>query len=286
MSQINEQKQKIDDIAAARYITGTLRDIATIELQGLQKKFNLNTTVYTELRDLYQLVWRISKQESNANEKKSQAKRLYVAFTTNRHFYGSLNQNVIDAFSNATGAKDDCLIIGTTGKTLWMNKRKKRSKLTYMTFEDDMPTQEEIQAFLARTKAYDHVFVCYPAFISVFQQEARITDISFLPEDQKKSTFVDPGPQFLLEPDVEHMLTFFSTQVRYALFERILLETQLSRVSARVVKMDTADQKAQALLRREVRALRRTHTTISSRRMLETLVGYIQWHKNVQPIAQ
>ena len=285
MSQITEQKQNIEDISAARYITGTLRDIATIELQGLQKRFTLNTTVYTELRDLYQLVWRIAVRESKQSRSHA-SKKLYVAFTTNRHFYGALNNNVIQAFSNVTSSTDDCLIIGATGKILWTTQPKKRRKLTFMTFEDDMPTQEEIQAFLARTSSYDHVLVCYPAFVSVFQQEAQVTDISFLPEDKKAAQVSDPGPQFLLEPDVEHMLTFFSTQVRYALFERILLETQLSRVSARVVKMDTADQNAQELLRGELSALRRSYLTISGRRMLETLVGYIQWHKNAQPIAQ
>jgi ATP synthase F1 gamma subunit len=286
MSQIKEQKQRIEDIAAARYITGTLRDIATIELQALQKRFVLNTTVYEELRDLYQLVWRIASHEPGRSPAKKQRKRLYVAYTTNRHFYGSLNHNIMRTFTDTTSTKDECLIIGTTGKTIWMNRAKKRKQIQFMAFEDDVPTKEEVQAFLARTSSYDQVFICYPGFVSVFEQEARMADISFLPDETTPVSVTDPGPQFLLEPNVDEMISFFNTQVRYALFERILLETQLSRVSARVVKMDTADQNAEALLKREQHVLRRSFIMVSGRRMLETLVGYIQWHKNVQPIVR
>ena len=74
------------------------------------------------------------------------------------------------------------------------------------------------------------------------------------------------------------MLEFFNTQVRYVLFERMLLETRLSRVAARLVKMDTADQNAEALIGAERRELRRAKSSFSSRRMIETLVGYLQWH--------
>jgi F0F1-type ATP synthase gamma subunit len=218
--------------------------------------------------------------------KSKQRKRLYVAYTTNRHFYGTLNYNIMQKFIAATSTKDECLIIGTTGKTLWLERAKKRKKVSFMTFENDVPTNEESQAFLARIDAYDQIYICYPAFISVFHQEARIIDISFLPDEEETSKSVDPGPQFLLEPDVEAMIGFFNTQVRYALFERILLETQLSRASARVVKMDTADQNAEKLLKHEKKQLRRSFITVSGRRMLETLVGYLQWHKNVQPTAQ
>jgi F0F1-type ATP synthase gamma subunit len=71
---------------------------------------------------------------------------------------------------------------------------------------------------------------------------------------------------------------FFKTQVRYVLFERMLLETQLSRVAARLAKMDAADTNAEQLIKNERKELRRANASFSSRRMIETLVGYLQWH--------
>jgi len=287
MSQLKDQKQQIEDINTARYISGTLRDISAIELGALMKRFGKNNMFYGELTDLYQLVWRISQQHI-AVDAPREHKALYVAYTTNRHFYGALNRNIMESFRERTGTNDHCLIVGDTGRQIWMSQYKKRRKIDYLSFVGDTPTAKERHAFIDSVSEYDRVFVFYPRFVTVFTQEADVVDISFQPPE------VEPGSdtrsesiQYLLEPDIEEMITFFNTQVRNALFERILLETQLSRVAARLVKMDTADQNAEALLVRSRQALRQAYTSIASRQMLETLVGYIQWHKkNVPHIVQ
>ena len=91
----------------------------------------------------------------------------------------------------------------------------------------------------------------------------------------------------MFEPDLSEMVSFFNTQVRYILFERLLLETQISRVAARLVKMDTADQNAHDIIKLEMRTMRRIRTSFSSKRMLETVVGFIQWHnKQTQLIGR
>ena len=280
MSQIKEQKQHIEDIATARYIAGTLRDISAIELGGLMQDFGTNDMFYAELTDLYGLVWQIAKQRQYALQAAQDPRSLFVAYTTNRHFYGALNRNIIHLFRERTGTEDHCLIIGDTGRQAWMSQHKKRSVLNYMSFADDVPTDDEKAAFLERVKEYDRVFVFYPRFVTVFSQQAAIVDISFRPpEEAAPSPEGSEDPQFLLEPEIDKMVAFFNQQVRNALFERILLETRLSRVAARLVKMDSADQNAEELLVDERRALRRTHVSIASSQMLETLVGYIQWHK-------
>ncbi len=287
MSQVKEQKQHIEDIAVARYISGTLRDISAIELGGLMQKFGTNNMFYNELIELYQIVWRLAQQRED-QEKKREPRSLYVAYTTNRHFYGALNRNIMHLFKNKTGTQDHCLVIGDTGRNAWMAHRKKREVLNYLSFKNDMPTEEETRSFIKHVAPYDRVFVFYPRFVSVFSQQAAMVDISFRPPEPAEETrSKDEDIQFLLEPDIDEMITFFSMQVRAALFERILLETELSRVSARLVKMDSAEQNADGLLVEEGRTLRRMYTSLASRQMLETLVGYIQWHKkNVQHIVQ
>ncbi len=287
MSHIREQKQRIEDIATARYITGTLRDISAIELGKLMQRFGTNFTFYTELTDLYRLVWRMAR-ERDKEQPEREKKTLYVAYTTNRHFYGALNYNTMQLFMKSTGTEDRCLIIGDTGKRYWLSNAKKRKALEYMSFLDDTPSDDENKAFLDRIARYDKVIVFYPKFVSVFTQEASMVDITFQPDGHtSKDVDDEDGAEFLLEPELDEMMAFFDQQVRSALFERILLETQLSRISARLVRMDSADQNAQKLLRREGRALRKAYTNIASRQMLETLVGYIQWHnKNKQPIVQ
>jgi len=286
MSAINEQKERIEDVEAARYITGTMRDISAITLSRLMKRFDQNTMFYTELTSLYQLVWSIAQERGAIPPRSANERRLLVAYTTNRHFYGALNANTVRELRSRVGSEDEVLIVGDTGRQLWGDRGKKKTQ--FLSFVGDDPTEDEVHSFLEAVEHYDRVEVLYPKFVSVFVQQVDSIDISFRPEDDTPVADVDSAmPQFLLEPDVQEMIKFFNKQVRYALLERILLESQLSRVSARLVKMDTADQNAQDMLRLEHINLRRAYKGIASRQMLETLVGFIQWHNTRrQPIVR
>ena len=285
MSHVKEQHERIADIQVAHYIMGAMRDISAIELKQVRERYDKNTGFSNELRALYQLMWRIAEQAGNTEAfapSASTSGTLYVAYTTNRHFYGQLNDTVIRALVDRTGTDDQCLVIGDTGKQLWMSRGKKRKDIKFISFADDHPTQREIVDFLSLARDHSRVFVLYPSFVTVFQQGVSMVDITFREIDHDKASDQNADSSidfqgFLLEPDLLEMVAFFNTQVRYALFERVLLETQLSRVAARLVKMDTADQNASVLETKEQRELRRMEATLSSRRMLETLAGFIQW---------
>ncbi|MDB4516927.1 F0F1 ATP synthase subunit gamma [Crocinitomicaceae bacterium] len=279
MSVIGDQKQKIDDIRAARYITGALRDIAAVELKDLRKKFERNDMFYTELIELFHLVWKIAVAEHATQIVQKDKGELYLAYTTNKHFYGTLNNDVMQKLIESTNPKHECLIIGDTGKRIWESRPQQRKQVDFISFKEDDPDAEELDSLMKTVDKYQNVFVFYPGFTSVFRQDVRMIDITYRPSNymKEKDDYKDL-PQYLFEPDLSEMVKFFNSQVRYVLLERLLLETQISRVAARLVKMDSADQNAGDLVIYEMRKLRRVRTTFSSRRMLETVVGYIQWH--------
>ena len=288
MSRVTEQKQKIDDIKTTQYITGALRDISAIELKGLRKKYNINDVFYTELRELFQLVWKIASEEkSNTNLMQGKGE-LYVAYTTNRHFYGSLNNDIMKKFTEHIDKNSHCLIIGNSGNQIWNTKKSTCKHVEFLSFEDDSPSEEEFNDLLKKVDVYQNVYVFYPGFTSVFKQDVKMVDITYKPSRHamEKEEYKNL-PEYLFEPDLSEMVLFFNTQVRSALLERLFLETQIARVAARLVKMDTADENANKLITSERRVLRRVRTSFSSRRMLETVVGYIQWHnKQTQHIGQ
>lgn len=288
MSRLGEQKQRIEDVRSARYITGALRDISAIELKRLKKKFEKNDIFYSELRELFQLIWLIGKDEGIIDALKKRKKDLYIAYTTNRHFYGSLNHDVMREFDKSTDKKDHCFVIGETGKQMWKSKVLQRTEVEFFSFEQDDPNPEEVNILLKKVEEYEHVYVFYPGFKSVFEQDVKMVDITYRPTvDAKKKNEYQDIPQYLLEPDILEMIEFFNTQVRYILLERLLVETQIARVAARLVKMDTADQNAKELIKNELGELQRIRTSFSSRRMLETVVGFIQWHnRKTQLIGQ
>lgn len=282
MSNIKTQQRVIESTESVKYTTGALRDISAIELQHLREQFNKNDLFYSELQDLYQIVWKIADDQNRLDfiNKKKHKSTLYVAYTTNRHFYGVLNHDVMRAFFAEIDDDSKCLIIGETGKGIWINSDKKNSSVDFLSFVGDTPNKEERKVFLDTSADYDSVIVFYPRFVSVYEQQANSVDVTFRPAESKLSKEAEEElPKYLLEPNIEQMIAFFNTQVRYMLFERMLLESELSRVAARLVRMDLAEHNATDMLKSEHKKLRRIERSFSSSRMLETMVGYIQWHK-------
>ena len=149
MSNIKTQQQIIEGMESVKYTTGALRDISAIELRQLREKFKRNDQFYTELQDLYQVVWKMgdASKRLGLTEQNRQPKTLHVAYTTNRQFYGMLNYDVMRSLLDNTSADSNCLIIGKTGKQIWENYREQRASVDFLSFAGDTPDKEEIRLF-------------------------------------------------------------------------------------------------------------------------------------------
>ncbi len=280
MPTIGYHQQLLQDYEIARDITGTLRDVSAIEFKNLRERFDRNDRFYKELGELYHLISSIAKKEGRGELVPSKGETLHVAFTSNHHFYGSLNRTVIERFLHATSPDAKCLIVGETGRALWKRIGKKRREVRFAQFKEDAPSEEEVKAFLTATKPYYHVLVYFPGFTSVLRQDATVLDITFSSEEHvKEKDESDDTMNYILEPEIVNMFPFFDMQVRFVLFARLLLETELARVSARLVRMDEAEDNAKILSRREQRTVARERTGEISTRMLNTFNGFLQWRK-------
>jgi len=145
-----------------------------------------------------------------------------------------------------------------------------------MSFEDDNPTDEELSIFLERIKPYGRILIFYPSFISVFKQGVKTIDITQKPEptiDLKKEE------EYIFEPDLAEMIQFFETQIRHLLFNRAMLETELARTAARLMRMNESENRATELIKEKESQLQKETSALSSIRLLETFLGYRQWRK-------
>ncbi len=275
---IKQELDTLHDLQTAKFITSSLRGLSALELKRYRERFERNANFYTELQMLYYLVRQIAKRRGAETALHKTTKgSLYVAFTSNKHFYGSLNNDVMWEFLKKTGADDECCIIGQTGMTFWKKYGKKRRLLEYITFVQDTPTREEMFSFLKKTARYAQVFVFYPGFVSVIKQQVQSLDITYSEAPKGDSPIMTLD--YILEPEIAGMSHFFETQVRLLLFERMLLETQLSRVAARLVKMDTADENANVMIKKQSMRVNRAYGALSNARLLEIFTSYIQWKK-------
>ncbi len=280
MSNIGSQRKNIEDIESVGYVAATLRDISAVALRELMARFSKNEMFYQELEKLYGLVWRIAEQtgDTSSESKIMNNKRIYVAFTTNKHFYGSLNYDVMRIFQDTVGSEDLGMIIGETGQEIWRDARIRNSNMKYRTFKNDTPDTQETEKFLKDVSEFGRVYIVYPRFVSIYQQQAALVDVSFRPKDEISAEGSETEiPNFVLEPDLVRVQRFFLTQVRAVLFERILLETELSRIAARLLRMDSADSSAQVILQKERKNLQHEIGVFMNARLLENLSGYSQW---------
>lgn len=278
MSFVKQQRNEVVQTRTIQYISAALRDVSAVALKNLLTRYSQNSEYYDDLRRLCQLVWRIADEAGEAEVRASRG-ALYVAYTTNRHFYGALNHDVMRTFMARVGSEDEVLIVGATGKALWQEAGRPTKRVTFRSFKKDIPDREEAAEFLQVADAYAHVHVVYPRFVSVYEQQVTISDITYRPEAHAEAEPVLSVPEYVLEPDLGRVLAFFQTQVRHVLFERLMLETQLAQVSARLVRMDMADHNAQDMLRDAERSLRRAQALFMNTRLLETTSGFIQWKR-------
>lgn len=278
MSIVKQQKEILAQTRTIQFISAALRDVSAVQLKQLLSRYSDNTDYYDNLRSLCQTVWRIADREGHIAQT-TQKGSLFVAYTTNRHFYGALNNDVMDVFLRQVGSADDVLVIGATGRSLWQKEGRRRKRVTFRTFSDDVPNRKEAAEFLHLADQYVHVFVVYPRFVSVYEQDVTTIDISYRSQDASgEGQVTDVAlPEYVLEPDLGRVLAFFQTQVRHLLFDRLMLEVQLAQVSARLVRMDMADHNAQDMLKEARRSLRRAQAMFMNTRLLETTSGFIQW---------
>ncbi|MBI4136561.1 F0F1 ATP synthase subunit gamma [Candidatus Roizmanbacteria bacterium] len=249
---INTYSEQIEQISALETIAGAYSEIAALRIDNIRNSFEQNSLYYEEISQIYHLVKRIADSRgvrinllANGNNKRLDT--LYVAITSNHGFYGPLNSDAVDTMvKDATIEKADRMIIGAMGIS-YARSIGSASPFNSMVFSLDEPTSEEIYQFLDLSLGYRRIYVYYPKYISMLKQMIDRIDITHSPESNAP---IPSDIKYIFEPELSKILAFFEEQVRYLLFARVLLETNLSRTATRLITMDQAERDAHDLLKK------------------------------------
>ena len=268
MSRITAIRRNIADYGTARDITTALADINILKMQSLRRQFEKSVPFYEGIRKLYGIVQaHRARTEARGAIKGSRGTELYVAIASNKRFYGSLNKDVVLALLEKAVGRD-AVIIGEMGWEYGGAADMSRSKR--LVFAGDVPTSREVHDLLAYAASYERVLVFYPKFVNPFRQDVAVTDIAEMPP-LNEAVAEEVGHIF--EPEMVEMLSFFNTEVRRILFERVILETELARSAARMREMRGAEENAGRLLKDERRRLRHETSLLSGMQLLEVFAG-------------
>ena len=243
--------------------------------------FEKNKAFYEDIASLYQSIKQTAFDRGELSQKSVDVTQaVTVAFTSNIRFYGAVNAEVIEAFTEhmKSGVKSDYIVIGRTGKTLMGNIPDLAKRCSYYAFKEDEPNGEERRQFLKSVVAYNQVQIFYPSFRNVFSQKVVLQDITYTPHAETAHE-VTPAFDYIFEPELPKILNFFETKVRYLLFKRVMLESELSRTAARLIPMNKAQDRSKDEIARLRRAIRRKAANFNDLRLLESFSAISKWKK-------
>ncbi len=277
---IGTRKRELKDLETIRFVTSALFEVSTKKIAHLKTAFKKNRTFYTEISNLYKSVKQAAFNRGQLPKKTvGSVRKISIAFTSNSRFYGSVNTDVMNSFlKHMNDEHSDYVVIGRIGEFFMRSFPEFEKRASYMSFKGDEPTTEETRAFLKKVTTYDSVCVFHSSFINIFNQKVSILDIAHAPLSNSTD---DTGENidYIFEPELPKILTFFETRVRHLLFQRIMLESELARTAARLIAMNKAENKADEVIESVQHLIKRDVSTFNDSRLLEAFSAISKWKK-------
>lgn len=279
MSSITDIKDELNELTTMKFISQAFTEAAAFKLRSIRASFEKNRQFYEDISYLYHLVQvnanKRDLEHSKKKNKKIKPRVLYVALTSNKHFYGNLNINIMTSFIYDTQNIDaDRLIVGSTGQE---HLKAVNYSKTYdsIVFAEDNPTAKELNTFMAKSSSYHKIIVYYPKYVTLLSQSVGVVDITHTESFLKKSQ--EDEIHIIFEPELVKIIAFFESQVRINLFKRVLFECDIARTSARLISMSSAEDRADGLIKEKKVHLRKAIASNINAKLLETFTGLTKW---------
>lgn len=268
MPNLKQLKIKLEDSQSLKLITGSLSEVAAIQFKATRSRILHNQIFFTEVNKVYRLL-----KVASAKRRRLQhlptpknGRTVSLLMTSNYQLYGGIDAEVTAYFVKSI--KDyptDKWVIGSTGIDLYSVTTQDQA-FKRVIFQRDLPTPNEIKAVVDGINPYSRILIYYPRFITVLEQSPQVFDFS---QSQAENEALTSPFNYILEPELDKMLEFFEKQILGSSLQSILLQTQLSRTAARMIRMDQAEIKAEAVIKRERLDLTRTRKKLQNLRILE-----------------
>lgn len=280
---VGTRAQELGDLKTIRFVASALFDMSAQKIGRLRAAFEKNKEFYDDIAGLYQAVKQTAfdRGELPQRPRTTAVRTVVVAFTSNKRFYGSVNADVMHSFVEYMRKDGDAdfIVIGRTGKVLMENNPEYEKRASYFSFLGDEPDSAEIRQFLKNVALYDQVQLFFPSFVNVFEHTVLMLDITYAPHETPVDTSI-PVFDYIFEPELPKILEFFETRVRFLLFQRAMLEAELTRTAARLFSMNQAQDRSDEAVVHLRRATRKSIKNFNDLRLLESFSAISKWKKS------
>jgi ATP synthase F1 gamma subunit len=268
MPSVKQQQQILEDSEALKGVAEAYTEISALKLQKIRSSIEANRGFFQEIAEVYHVInVEAFKHHTFKTPKKG---TVSILLTSNSHFYGALERNLVKFFIvNTTKFQTDRIAIGITAKEM-LQAFSYFHPYSHLVFQHDLPSAAEIRSLVATILNYEQIMVYYSRMHSVIIQEPHVVDIVQKPPEQyiqSSAKKVD----YIFEPEIELMMNFFESQVTLLLMEQTFLESELARAAARLTAMDQAQLKADEAISVQKRELLSAKRSFDNIKLLETI---------------
>ena len=209
---------------------------------------------------------------------KKNGKDVLVLLSANGKFYGDLVSKVCRLFiKQVKETNADVIIVGHEGKKFFDATGLKREYI-YIDIPDTTVNLEMLKPLIDAIISYQRATIFYGKFDNIIVQEAVEGSLSGdLPENSKEK---EQGKEdFLFEPNIEHVMEFFESQIFSMLLNQTVSEGKLARFASRIKAMESAQNNLLKQLGFLTRRSRRIKSMESNKKQLQLFAGRSLWNK-------
>lgn len=281
---IKQLNEIIEQGMSLKMISQAYTEIASNKLKQIRDQVERNRQYLASLSEVYQVVKQVALQRKLIKPPKFN-KPISLLITSNYHFYGNVNHNLIKFFALQQVSSEQ-IVIGKTALE-WLKSNHYSTPFTQLVLTEDYPSDSELETIVAKVKDYSQIFIYYSELKTVMIQTPTVTDItqnSLLkpldPTGNSKENG-DVSNIFIFEPELNKILDFFSGQVTNLLLQQTFLESELSRTASRLVSMDQAQSNADKYILDQRKSLAQAKRSITNSKLLQTFTALSQLRKAI-----
>lgn len=268
MQNLKQLKEEILEIETLKNISSALGEVATLKLRRNRQRIQKNIDFFREISNVYQQIKTAAQRsKKELNRAPKNGRTISVLLCSNYKFYGGLDRENVSFFVfNTAKYRTDRLVIGKVGAERLL-AIKYPEKFSRILFKKDIPTDSEFKLLKDFINPYSRILFFHSKFITVMDQQPVVTDISPQEVALKNSSL---SIDFMLEPEVDKMLSFFENQILGLLIDSIFLESEIARTASRMIAMDQAQLNADKLIKNENIQMLKLEKLNENRKIIET----------------
>lgn len=268
MATIRQIKQTLEQDESLKLVTKTFSEVSANRLKQIRGVIERNRSFFTEIAGLYHIV-KTEALERKIISKNKKEGAISILISSNHRFAGAVeNQLFLLYVSHTPEFATKRIAVGRTGAA-FLKESHYWATFDTLEFHSDLPSHEEINQLAQEARKYERIFVYYPKFKTVLQQQPNFVDLTGSIEPTPKE--MQHSFYYIFEPEIEKMYAFFDNQIITLLLHQAFLEAELARTAARLISMEQAQRNADQVIKSDRRQLAMTQRSMQNRAILEMI---------------